>query len=70
MNKTFLTLEQLKEWRVLASNNGAQEAYTDMVLQWAEACVNAYAESMERIDKLEKQVASLNHRTFREVRLK
>jgi hypothetical protein len=58
-NKTLMTLEQLKEWRAVVNRNGTQEAYIDLVLQWAEACNDAYAEQAEYVKKLEAEVSDL-----------
>lgn len=58
-NKTLLTLEQLKEWRAVANRNDTQEAYIDLVLQWAEACHNSYIEQEKYIRKLELEVSEL-----------
>ena len=58
-NKTLLTLEQLKEWRAVANRNDTQEAYIDLVLQWAEASVDAYAKQAEYVKELEAEVSDL-----------
>lgn len=60
-HKTFMTLDTLKEWRSIANRNNTQEAYIDLVLQWAEACHDAYVEQSKIVEELNAKVSKLEN---------